>query len=305
MKVRLPKVSPILSGASKPCIVPPRRFCSTVFQNPRSSYSTDITSQLQRGVEATEAPAPAIPSPRWLSDMKARIGKCIIFGLNSEQTRVAGGVLRSLGEDWRDLVAGREGFLVDKKRAGMLRQQVVWGEQDSMSHVNNVTYVRWAESARINWAYNYALHADPEHKNEWCELWTPRGNGLILRSIRTDYKFPMTWPDHISVFHKLRSLPSPTDSHFVLDVMILSELHQRPAARCVEDIVVYDYLQGRKTAIIPFMMDAFLRTWEEQEKEKQRVTQQISMIEGIVGKLENESWNRPDAKEDMGGPKSK
>lgn len=55
--------------------------------------------------------------------------------------------------------------------------------------MNNVTYTRYAESARINWAWNYAVHIDPEHKKEWSELWTPRGEGLILRSIRTDYKF--------------------------------------------------------------------------------------------------------------------
>ena len=46
--------------------------------------------------------------------------------------RKAGSVLKALGEEWRDLVAGREGFLVDKKRAGLLRQKVVWGEMDCM-----------------------------------------------------------------------------------------------------------------------------------------------------------------------------
>jgi hypothetical protein len=55
--------------------------------------------------------------------------------------------------------------------------------------VNNVTYTRYAESARMNWAWNYAVHIDPEHKKEWSELRTSRGDGLILRSIRTDYKF--------------------------------------------------------------------------------------------------------------------
>jgi hypothetical protein len=55
--------------------------------------------------------------------------------------------------------------------------------------VNNVIYTRYAESARINWAWNYAVHIDPDHKREWSDLWTPRGDGLILRSIRTDYKF--------------------------------------------------------------------------------------------------------------------
>jgi hypothetical protein len=98
-------------------------------------------------------------------------------------------VLKILGEEWRDLVAGREGFLVGRKRAGLLRHKVVWGEMDCMNHVNNVTYTKYAESARINWAYNYAVHIDPGHKREWSELWTPNGDGLILRSIRTDYKF--------------------------------------------------------------------------------------------------------------------
>ncbi len=55
--------------------------------------------------------------------------------------------------------------------------------------MNNVMYIRYAESARVNWAKNYAVHIDPEHKKEWNQLCTPIGNGLILKSIRTDYKF--------------------------------------------------------------------------------------------------------------------
>ena len=50
-----------------------------------------------------------------------------------------------------------------------------------------------------------------------------------------------------------------------MDVMILSELHQRPAARCVEDIAVYDYLKKRKATVRPFMLKAFEQTWAEQE----------------------------------------
>jgi acyl-CoA thioesterase FadM len=66
---------------------------------------------------------------------------------------------------------------------------MIRADEREQNHVNNVTYIRYAESARINWAYNYAIHLDPKHKREWGELWTPRGDGLILRSIRTDYKF--------------------------------------------------------------------------------------------------------------------
>jgi hypothetical protein len=57
--------------------------------------------------------------------------------MNAAQTRKAGDVLRILAEEWRDLVAGREGFLVEEKRAGLLRQRVVWGEMDSMVCVRN------------------------------------------------------------------------------------------------------------------------------------------------------------------------
>jgi hypothetical protein len=110
----------------------------------------------------------------------------------------------------------------------------------------------------------------------------------------------MTYPDHISVFHKLRSLPSPDSSSFILDVMILSELYQRPAARCVEDIVVYDYVAGKKVAIRPFMMRAFERTWKEQEEERKRVEKRILEIESAVGELERETWNREGAVEDFG-----
>ncbi|KAF4632278.1 hypothetical protein G7Y89_g5841 [Cudoniella acicularis] len=244
---------------------------------------------------------PTVPNQKWLSDVKARVGKCIMFGLNTEkQIQQAGGILRRL-KHWRELVAGREGFLTDSKRAGLLRHKVVWGEMDTMSHINNVTYVRYAESARIQWAYNYAVHVDPEHKREWSELWTPKGDGLILRKMTTEYKFPMTWPDHISVFHKLRSLPSPTESHFILDVLILSELHQRPAARCVEDIVMYDYRKGQKTAIRPFMMEAFEKTWREQTKQKNACESRIKAIDSDLRDLENITWNKEGAVEDMGG----
>jgi hypothetical protein len=55
-----------------------------------------------------------------------------MFGMSREQSAKAAGVLKILAAEWRDLVAGREGFLVDKKRAGLIGQRVVWGEMDVM-----------------------------------------------------------------------------------------------------------------------------------------------------------------------------
>ncbi|KAG9228217.1 thioesterase-like superfamily-domain-containing protein [Amylocarpus encephaloides] len=245
-------------------------------------------------------PTPS-PSSRWLSDTKARIGRCIMFGVDSKHMGGGVGMCKILAKEWRELIAGRDGYLVADNRAGLLKQNVVWGEQDSMGHVNNVTYIRYAESARVEWARKYALHMDPGHKKQWSELWTSRGDGFILRSIKTDFKFPMTWPDKVSVFHKLSSLPSPTDSHFNLDVLIVSERRQRVAARCEEDIVIYDYKKGKKVPLRPFMIEAFKKTWEEQEKEKSRVMERISNIDGALKGWEKQTWDRSDAVEDMGG----
>jgi hypothetical protein len=55
-----------------------------------------------------------------------------MFGLSRSQARRAGDILEVLGRDWRELVAGRQGFLVDRRRAGLYRHRVVWGEMDSM-----------------------------------------------------------------------------------------------------------------------------------------------------------------------------
>lgn len=55
-------------------------------------------------------------------------------------------------------------------------------------HVNNVMYNRYAESARVNWTLKFAAQ-DPVHKTAWLELMSPKSIGLILRSIKTDYKF--------------------------------------------------------------------------------------------------------------------
>jgi acyl-CoA thioesterase FadM len=70
-------------------------------------------------------------------------------------------------------------------------------------HVNNVTYVRYAESARVEWARNIAMNVDPANKKEWSTMWTSTGHGMILKSITIDYKFvscpffSCKWIEHV------------------------------------------------------------------------------------------------------------
>ena len=198
----------------------------------------------------------------------------------------------------------------------------------------------------MNWALNFAA-ADAEHKAEWKELMAPTGIGLILRSIRTDYKFvrsdiaacrrpfvwgytasgmshhlpetrfrwgdgvhsqvnvadcvqPMKYPDRVTVLHKLKDKPKSDSDHFILDVVILSELHRRPAARCVEDIAVYDYRAARKSAMKPFMIKKLQETYDLQEQAKQTYGNKVLNLIRRVKRLEQGTWDRADAKEDLG-----
>ncbi|KAF4556330.1 Hypothetical protein D9617_1g082060 [Elsinoe fawcettii] len=230
--------------------------------------------------------------------------------MSPAQTKEATGILESIARDWRELVAGSEGYLTAPGRRGLYRQAVVWGEMDSMvspklkpsmaGHVNNVMYNRYAESGRVLWSRNYATHIDPKNNREWQQLMTSRGVGLILKSMKTDFKFPMKYPDRVTVYHKLASQPTTETESFILDVLILSELHQRPAARCVEDIVVYDYQKAKKAPLKPFMVDAFRETWRLQEEAKKANSNRVLDLLERVRNLEQETWDRPDAVEDMG-----
>ena len=110
----------------------------------------------------------------------------------------------------------------------------------------------------------------------------------------------MKYPDHISVYHKLGLEPKPDTDSFHFDVLILSELHQRPAARLIEDCVLYDYLKSRKTTFKPFMLDILQETWRLQEEAKRINRQRVQVLDDRIRTLEVESWDREGAVEDMG-----
>jgi hypothetical protein len=117
-------------------------------------------------------------------------------------------------------------------------------------------------------------------------------------------KQPMTWPDRISVYHKLRSRPTVATDSMLLDVMILSEVRQRPAARCLEDCVIYDYQRGRKTTLLPWMLEQLEKTFELQELSKSENSRRIRELFDRVRALERQTWDREGATEDFGSQRS-
>lgn len=110
----------------------------------------------------------------------------------------------------------------------------------------------------------------------------------------------MVYPDRISAYHRLRSLPSASDTSLILDCIILSHNHRRLAARTEEDIVVYDYRAARKAPVPSFALHVLRDTWRKQEEETLRARTRIWGLINEVEALEKETWDRADAVEDVG-----
>ncbi|EGO61631.1 hypothetical protein NEUTE1DRAFT_144747 [Neurospora tetrasperma FGSC 2508] len=263
-------------------------FLTTHHHHNKSPIITSIDQQI-----------PKPPPKKWITDLPARLGKCIIFGCSPSQIRDASVILRAVATEWRGLLAGAEGFLTGGRR-GVDSREVVWGEMDSFGHVNNVNYYRYAESARVNWITNFSVHVDPAHRQEWAELMQPKAIGLIMKSLKCDFKFPMVYPDRISVYHRLSTPPQHGQTSFHLDCIVLSHQHRRAAARLEEDVVIYDYRKAGKTAMPEFMLTQFEKTWKMQQEETIRARKRIWELIAGVERLERETWDREDAKEDMG-----
>ncbi|KXH41565.1 hypothetical protein CSAL01_01067 [Colletotrichum salicis] len=250
---------------------------------PHTLQRSFVTTAARRFADATSSPASAPPlNPRWLSELQARIKRCAGLDLSGQQKEELTTLRKAVDGQWLELLAGREGFLT--------------------GHVNNVVYNKYAESARVNWLRNFATTVDPEHKDEWDQLMSPRDIGLIMRSIKTDYKFskhpgsptltnfldlkPMAYPDHVTVLHKLVSKPTYESDFILLEALLISDSHRRPAARCFEDIVVYDYKTAKRAPLKPFMVDRLRETYEAQEQSKIECEEKVKGLVDIVERLE-------------------
>ncbi|MBE2211600.1 MAG: acyl-CoA thioesterase [Xanthomonadaceae bacterium] len=62
-----------------------------------------------------------------------------------------------------------------------------WGDLDAMNHVNNATYLRYLEEARIQWLN--ALGTD----------WFDDSRGPVLASATVNYRLPIEYPSDIVI----------------------------------------------------------------------------------------------------------
>ena len=117
------------------------------------------------------------------------------------------------------------------------RYPTQWGNMDLARHVNNLVYLRWAETIRV--VYFELMGMD-------VSFAAGGGTGPILAWQDCKYIFPMTHPDTAIV--GVRTI-NVGDDRFTLETAIFSERHDRIAAVTKQVIVPYDYGKLRKAEL--------------------------------------------------------
>ncbi len=111
-----------------------------------------------------------------------------------------------------------------------------WGDEDAAQHINNLVYLRWAETIRVQ--YFEAIGMDASFAGDVA--------GPILAWQDCKYIFPMTHPDTAIVGVRCVEV---LEDRFIMETGVFSKKHQRIAAITKQSIVPYNYAKLAKTAL--------------------------------------------------------
>ena len=111
---------------------------------------------------------------------------------------------------------------------------LLWGDHDAFGHVNNLVYLRWCETARVEYLLRVGM---------WPPL-PPAGVGPILASISCNYKRPLTFPDTVYIGASVTRIGNRS---FQMQHRVLSKALDAVAAEVDSTIVMLDY--GRNETV--------------------------------------------------------
>ncbi len=133
-----------------------------------------------------------------------------------------------MSEKRRELLAG---FPV------VLSIPVLWGDEDAFGHVNNIMYLRWCETVRVEYLKRIGL---------W-QMKAGEGVGPILASISCDYRRAVNYPDTVRVGGRVTAVGN---SSFKMEHLVASERFGFVAAEAASTLVVFDY-ERKKPVPVP------------------------------------------------------
>jgi len=113
---------------------------------------------------------------------------------------------------------------------------IEWGDMDALQHVNNIEYFKYFQAARI--AYFEKINSD--------SVFGETPISLILASTQCKFIYPLTFPDSVSVGVRVDAM---ADQYFTMKYAVVSQTHQRLAAIGAAKVVMFDYVNNKKTSI--------------------------------------------------------
>ncbi len=113
---------------------------------------------------------------------------------------------------------------------------ILWGDEDAFGHVNNLSYLRWCESSRVEYLMRIA----------WWNVPPSNGAGPILASIRCDYKIPLTFPDTVDVGTRVAAIGNASVR---MEHVVVSRKLASVAAAVDSTLVMYDYGSARPVRV--------------------------------------------------------
>ena len=124
----------------------------------------------------------------------------------------------------------REGFPV------WITLPIQWGDQDAFGHVNNIIYLKWFESSRIEYGNRAGLSQ------------TGKGQALgpILAAISCNYRRQLTFPDTVYIGARITRIGN---SSLKMEHRVVSELLGAVAADGDSTLVAFDYTAQKPIAV--------------------------------------------------------
>ncbi len=119
---------------------------------------------------------------------------------------------------------------------------VLWGDMDGFNHVNNIIYLKWCETSRIElfkkiWNYEVA---------DMKEISQRGGVGPILANFNMNYKHPVTYPDDIRVVTFLTHIGTTSMG---IGHELFSKKEDKLVAKGDSVVVMVNYVSGGKVII--------------------------------------------------------
>ncbi|TFK55394.1 hypothetical protein OE88DRAFT_1722532, partial [Heliocybe sulcata] len=125
-------------------------------------------------------------------------------------------------------------------------QQIVWGDMDSFQHVNNVRYLRFLESSRIQYMANLGLRLGGPKRKE--AMLKGKGLSLIMKSVNLSFRRPVTYPDKLLIAHRPVWPESFEGPDFSFHAIAYSQEQRAIVLTSNCECVWYDYTHQRKQA---------------------------------------------------------